>query len=108
MAAESNTLIGLGCFQSDTMDLENRHILLPPPTNPNPMKTPKDLSRQELERLAEAVQQALYLDYSAEEDTFYWDQDKGWEAADICADLATLLQDLSLVPEARIPFQPGH
>jgi hypothetical protein len=72
------------------------------------MKTPRELSREELEGLADVVQHALYLTYSPAEGTFYWDPAKEWEAADVLQGLARCLEDFSLVPEAYLPYQAGQ
>jgi hypothetical protein len=61
------------------------------------MRKPKELTREELLKIATQLQQALYLDCDEEDQT--WDPDKSWKAADICDDMAKLLVELKLAPE---------
>lgn len=68
------------------------------------MQRPKDLSREQLEQLADAVQQALYLDFDEETDAFAWDPDKEWSGFDVCAEISIILGRLSMIPEERKPF----
>ncbi len=69
------------------------------------MRTSKELSREELERLADAVQQALYLKYDTDKESFVWDPDKEWSGFDVCAELANVFGELSMIPETRLPHQ---
>jgi hypothetical protein len=68
------------------------------------VQRPKDLSRDELERIADQLQQALYLRYDEEGDSFSWDPDKKWSGSDVCDSLADVLSELLMVPEAMKPF----
>lgn len=69
------------------------------------MRTSKELSREELERLADTVQQALYLEFSTEEKAFAWNPDKEWSGFDVCAELAIVLGELGMIPETGMPYQ---
>ncbi len=69
------------------------------------MRTSKELSREELERLADVVQQALYLKFDAGNESFAWDPEKEWSGIDVCAELANVLRELEMVPETGLPFQ---
>jgi hypothetical protein len=59
------------------------------------MKGPHDLSRAELERIADAVQRCLYFD----ENTGQFDPGHEWSGADVCEALACVLSDLGMVPD---------
>ena len=69
------------------------------------MQRPKDLSREQLERIVDQVQQALYLDYDVEADVFYWDPEKHWSGSDMCDSLSSVLADLAMIPQQRMPFE---
>jgi len=62
------------------------------------MKKPRDLSRAELERIADAVQRCLYFD----EDTSQFDPGHDWSGADVCEALACVLSYLGMVPDEKI------
>lgn len=68
------------------------------------MQRPKDLSREQLERVADEVQQALYLEYDAEADAFCWNPDKEWGGFDVCDALTGVLSQLRMIPEEESPF----
>jgi hypothetical protein len=61
------------------------------------MKQPYDLSRAELERIANAVQRCLYFD----ENTGEFDPGHEWSGADVCEALAGVLSDLGMVPDEK-------
>jgi len=61
------------------------------------MKEPHDLSRAELERIADAVQRCLYFD----ENTGEFDPGHEWSGADVCEALAFVLSDLEMVPDEK-------
>ena len=69
------------------------------------MQRPKDLSREELERIVNELQQALYLRYDEEADEFFWDPAKDWSGFDVCDVMRHVLDELSMVPEELKPFQ---
>lgn len=69
------------------------------------MQRPKDLSRKELESIVDALQQALYLRYDEEADSFLWDPAKEWSGFDVCDAMGNVLTELSMVPEVIKPFQ---
>ena len=69
------------------------------------MQRPKDLSRKELESIVDALQQALYLKYDEEADSFLWDPAKEWSGFDVCDAMGNVLSELSMVPEEIKPFQ---
>jgi hypothetical protein len=69
------------------------------------MQRPPDLSRYELERVVDELQQALYLKYDDDTEAFVWDPDKEWSGFDVCDCLAGLLSQFSLAPEERKPFE---
>ncbi len=68
------------------------------------MQRPKDLSREQLERIADELQQALYLDYDSEADAFRWNPEKEWSGFDVCDALASILSELSMIPEESKPY----
>jgi hypothetical protein len=68
------------------------------------VQRPKDLSRDELVRIADQLQQALYLHYDEELDSFLWDPNKKWSGSEVCDSLAGVLSELSMVPEALKPY----
>lgn len=69
------------------------------------MQRSKDMSREELERVVDEVQQALYLRYDEEADKFLWDPAKEWSGFDVCDAISFVLSELSMVPEGLKPFQ---
>ena len=69
------------------------------------MQRPKDLSREELERIVGELQQALYLKYDEEADAFLWDPAKEWSGFDVCDALGSILSQFSMVPEEIKPFE---
>lgn len=69
------------------------------------MQRPKDLSREELERIVDELQQALYLRYDEEADAFLWDPAKEWSGFDVCDAMGNVLSELSMVPEEIKPFR---
>ena len=69
------------------------------------LKRPKDLSREQLERIVDEVQQALYLDYDAEADAFHWNPDKEWSGFDACDAIVGRLAEVSMIPEVLKPFE---
>ncbi|MBA3483687.1 MAG: hypothetical protein H0T51_17905 [Pirellulales bacterium] len=70
------------------------------------MRRPADLSRQELELVADTVQQALYLRYDPAQQSCCWDPDLDWSGFDVCAQLADVLNSLDLIPTEVAPFDP--
>ena len=62
------------------------------------------LTRRQLLDLASRVQQLLFLDHSPEQGLF-WNPDKAWEGADVCAQLAALLEKYDLIPAHEEDFQ---
>ncbi len=71
-----------------------------------PMRRPADLSRHELELVADAVQQALYLRYDPAQQSCCWDPDLDWSGFDVCAQLADVLSRVQLIPTECSPFHP--
>jgi len=69
------------------------------------LQRPKDLSREELERIVDELQQALYLRYDEETDAFLWDPAKDWSGLDVCDTISNVLSELSMVPEEIKPFR---
>ncbi len=69
------------------------------------VQRPKDLSREELERIVDELQQALYLKYDEETDAFLWDPEKEWSGFDVCDAMGNVLAELSMVPEEIKPFE---
>ncbi|WP_428307966.1 hypothetical protein [Lacipirellula sp.] len=69
------------------------------------LQRPKDLSRGELERIVNELQQALYLRYDEEADEFFWDPAKEWSGFDVCDAMGHVLGELSMIPEELKPFQ---
>lgn len=69
------------------------------------VQRPKDLSREELERIVDELQQALYLKYDEEADSFLWDPAKEWSGFDVCDAMGSVLSDLLMVPETLKPFE---
>ncbi len=71
------------------------------------MRNIKDMSREQLEQLAQKVQDALYLDYVENEETgeesFQYDPDKEWDCVDICSALAELVAEFDLAPSELTP-----
>jgi hypothetical protein len=67
------------------------------------MKKPRDLSRAELERIADAVQRCLYFD----ENTGLFDPGHDWSGADVCEALACALSYLGMVPDEKIEEDEG-
>jgi len=67
------------------------------------MKEPHDLSRAELERIADAVQRCLYFD----ENTGEFDPGHEWSGADVCEALAGMLSDLGMVPDEKTEKDEG-
>jgi len=62
------------------------------------MKTPDQLSQHELLAIVRDVQRCLYLDHDDQEAEF-WNPDKQWSGADVCQDLAGILDQHGLVPD---------
>lgn len=69
------------------------------------MRTAKELARNELLTIVEALQQALYLDFDADL-TQVWNPDKEWDGADLCDQLAAELARFDLVPDVVTPVAP--
>ena len=69
------------------------------------VQRPKDLSREELERIVNELQQALYLRYDEDSDAFHWDPAKEWSGFDVCDAMGSVLSELSMVPEEVKPFK---
>lgn len=69
------------------------------------MQRPKDLSREELERIVDELQQALYLKYDEEADAFLWDPAKEWSGFDVCDAMGNLLSEFLMIPETLKPFE---
>ena len=51
------------------------------------------------------MQQALYLKYDEEADSFLWDPSKEWSGFDVCDAIGAVLSELSMVPEEVKPFE---
>ena len=68
------------------------------------MRRPEDLSREELIRIADAVQAGLYLDLDHERE--FYNPDKVWNGAVVCQELAWLLDELGMVPGEPIDNSP--
>jgi len=68
------------------------------------IRKPHDLSRAELERIADAVQRCLYFD----ENTGEFDPGHEWSGADVCEALACVLSYLGMVPDERIEEDEGQ
>jgi len=64
------------------------------------MKTPDQLSQDELLGIVQAVQDRLYLDQN-ESGAAFWNPDKQWSGADVCQDLAGILDRHGLVPDCE-------
>ena len=69
------------------------------------MKTPDQLSQDELLGIVQAVQDRLYLDQD-DQGAEFWNPDKPWSGADVCQDLAGILDQHGLVPDHREAFVP--
>ena len=61
------------------------------------MRISFDLKRAELERIADTVQECLYFDRNSGE----FDPAHEWSGADVCEALASLLDELGMVPEPK-------
>jgi hypothetical protein len=70
------------------------------------MRRPADLTRDQLERIADTVQQALYLRYDPALKSCCWDPDLEWSGFDVCAQLADVLSPLGLIPTEVSRFHP--
>ena len=70
------------------------------------MRRPADLTRRELELVADTVQQALYLRYDPALESCCWDPDLEWGGFDVCAQLADVLNRVQLIPMEVAPFHP--
>ena len=64
------------------------------------MRSPEDLSYEELIRIAGTVQTRLYLDLDGERE--FYNPHKVWSGADVCQTLARLLDELGMVPGESI------
>ena len=64
------------------------------------MKTPDQLSQDELLDIVQAIQDRLYLDVN-DQGVEFWNPDKQWSGADVCQDLAGLLDQHGLVPDCE-------
>ena len=69
------------------------------------LQRPKDLSREELEQIVDELQQALYLKYDEDADSFHWDPAKEWSGLDVCDAMGNLLSEFLMVPETLKPFE---
>lgn len=71
------------------------------------MKNVKSLTPEQLEQLAQRLQDALYLDFVEDEETgegsFQYDPDKEWDCVDLCSELATIADDFGLRPNKMTP-----
>jgi hypothetical protein len=70
------------------------------------MRTPHQLTRDELETIVTSLQQELYLDTDPQFGML-WNPNKAWNGADICGELAALLALQELVPESLTPVDPN-
>ena len=70
------------------------------------MRRPADLTRHELELVADTVQQALYLRYDPALESCCWDPDLEWSGFDVCAQLADVLSRAQLIPAEVALFHP--
>ena len=61
------------------------------------VRSPSELSRDELEDIVESVQRHLYIDLDDRRRAF-WNPDKIWSGADVCDFLAYVLDEHGLVP----------
>jgi hypothetical protein len=64
------------------------------------MKTPDQLSQDELLGIVQAIQERLYLDQD-DQGAEFWNPDKPWSGADVCQDLAGILYRHGLVPDCE-------
>jgi hypothetical protein len=64
------------------------------------MKSPRELSREELVHLVDHVQQVLYLDADAR--GMLWNPDKEWDSKTIDY-IAAVMIDAGLKPERKTP-----
>ena len=62
------------------------------------MRTPQDLTHEELSAIVDRLQRALYFDDDAEPPD--WNPDKPWDGAEISARLGDLLGEHDLIPHA--------
>ncbi len=67
------------------------------------MRNPDQLSQDELLGIVRAIQCRLYLDRD-DQGAENWNPDKQWSGADICQDLAGILDQHGLVPEQEEPY----
>jgi hypothetical protein len=61
------------------------------------MKTPQDLSHDQLVQIVRLIQDFLYQD----PETGQFDCDREWNAADVCQAIATSLEEYDLLPDSR-------
>jgi hypothetical protein len=64
------------------------------------MKSPRDLSRDQLVHLVDHVQQVLFLDADAR--GMMWNPDKEWDSETIDS-IAAAMIDAGLKPERKVP-----
>ena len=67
------------------------------------MRKTVDLTKKELAKIVTAVHEILYLDISHHSQP-YWNPDKEWSGADVCQDVAYVLDKHGLVPEESEPY----
>ena len=66
------------------------------------MRRTKDLKQTELAAIVTAIHEILYLDIG-HHCQLYWNPDKEWSGADVCQDIAYVLDKHGLVPEESEP-----
>lgn len=100
------------------------HRLLPPQFPPLPMfevvisaaedadrrgetclRRATDLPRERLVAIVESLQQCLYLDDTGCPE-LVWNPEKDWNGADVCQDLASVLEKHGLIPQSRQCYRP--
>lgn len=70
------------------------------------MRTPGELSREDLVEIVVTVQHALYLDFDAAL-TKVWNPDKEWDGAEVCDQLAEVLARHQLAPDVVTSVRDG-
>lgn len=67
------------------------------------VKVAAELTRSELQRVVAEIQGRFYLDLDAD-GSEYWNPRKTWDCADLCQDIAGLLDESGLVPHEPQAF----
>lgn len=60
------------------------------------MKSPHELTHDQLAEIVSLVQDAMYLDVRTDR----YDRDREWSGADVCQDIAAVLERFDLMPES--------